>query len=504
MDPHALAGLATLIVLELVLGIDNLVFIAILANKLPAHLRDRARVTGLVLAMAMRLAMLSVASYVAALTRTVATVAGHAFSPRDILLVGGGIFLVYKATREIHEKLEGAHASSRDDGPTPTLGATLVQIVALDAIFSLDAIVTAVGMVEQLWIMMTAVIVSMAIMVVASRPLASFVARRPTVIMLCLCFLLLIGCSLVADGFGLHVPKTYLYAAIGFSLLIESFNQIGGSRQRRRILDKPMRERTADAIMRLMDPGRDADPSDDLAPPPPIEAGGLHDDESDMIRGVMSLASLTARSIMTLRPDVEWVDAASPGRDAVDALLRSGRTRVLVCDGGLDDVIGFVEAKDAFARAHSGLPVDLRSMVRKPLYVQESLGVIDLIAAMRRADQRFAVVIDETGAIEGVVTTTDIFAEIGGDLAGDEDRRIERDGTGFSIDPMTRLSDVERTLGVSLGNPDRDYETLSGHVLHVLREVPSEGASFEEAGWTFEVVKVEGRRVAAVAVRPTA
>jgi predicted tellurium resistance membrane protein TerC len=379
LDIHILAGLATLIVLELVLGIDNLVFIAILANKLPPHQRDRARVTGLVMAMAMRLGLLAVMSHIAALTDPVVGIAGRGFSPRDIILILGGVFLVYKATREIHEKLEGHHASQTGERRVPTLTATLVQIVALDAIFSLDSIITAVGMVEDLWVMMAAVVISMGIMVAASKPLTSFVSKRPTVIILCLSFLLLIGCSLIADGFGFHVPKTYLYAAIGFSLLIESLNQVGGLKHRRKIMDKPIRERTADAILRLMVPTHEHDHKDDLAPPPPIEAGGLHDDETDMIKGVISLGSLTARSIMTLRPDIVWVDANRCGPDLIDELLASGRTRVLLCDGALDDVIGVVEVRDAFRLSHSGSELDLRPLARTPLYVQEQMVVIDLV-----------------------------------------------------------------------------------------------------------------------------
>jgi len=500
LDAHILAGLATLIVLELVLGIDNLVFIAILANKLPPHQRDKARVTGLIMAMAMRLGLLAVMSHIAALTKTAVTLGGHGFSPRDLILILGGLFLVYKATREIHEKLEGHHATQGGEKRVPTLAATLVQIVALDAIFSLDSIITAVGMVDDLKVMMAAVVISMGIMVAASKPLTSFVSKRPTVIILCLSFLLLIGCSLIADGFGFHVPKTYLYAAIGFSLLIESLNQVGGFKHRRKIMDKPMRERTADAILKLMSKVDAHEHKDELAPPPPIEAGGLHDDETDMIRGVISLGSLTTRAIMTLRPDIVWVDVNRCGSEIIDELLESGRTRVLLCDGSLDDVIGVVEVRDAFRLSHSGAEIDLRPLARTPVYVQQQLVVIDLVANLRRSNERFAVVIDEHGAVEGVVTTTDIFAEIGGDLADDEDDHlIEKDGDGFVLDAMARIADVEKALGIVLGDDDRDYETISGHVLHRMRAVPDEGDHFIDSGWRFEVLSIDGRRISKVA-----
>lgn len=503
MDVHILAGLATLIVLELVLGIDNLVFIAILANKLPAHQRDKARIVGLMMAMGIRLLLLAVMSHLVALTNPVIEFAGRSFSWRDLILIVGGLFLLFKATSEIHERLEGHHGSENGERRVPTFAATLIQIVVLDAVFSLDSIITAVGMVEELWVMMTAVVVSMGIMVAASKPLTSFVSKRPTVIILCLSFLLLIGCSLIADGFGFHLPKTYLYAAIGFSLLIESLNQVGGLKHRRKLLDIPMRERTADAILRLMVPNSAHDHQDELAPGPHIEAGGLHDDETDMIKGVISLGSLNTRAIMTLRPDIVWVDAGKCGREVVEELLESGRTRVLLCEGSLDQIVGLIEVRDAFKLALNGGEIDLRPLARTPLYVQEHLVVIDLIAALRRANERFAVVIDELGAVEGVVTTTDIFAEIGGDLADDEDGHliVEQDG-GFLLDAMARIADVEKALEVRLGDDDRDYETISGHVLNVMRDVPVEGDTFEDAGWRFEIRVVDGRRIDKVFAAP--
>jgi predicted tellurium resistance membrane protein TerC len=231
-DPQIWASLATLTALEIVLGIDNLVFIAILANKLPEEQRDRARKLGLALALLMRLALLASISWIAGLTAPVFAIADHAFSWRDIILIAGGLFLVYKGTREIHERVEGQDQPVGATIARITFHGVIMQIILLDIVFSLDSVITAVGMAEQLWVMVTAVVVAVAIMVAASRPLGDFVSRHPTVKMLALSFLLLIGMVLVADGFGFHIPKGYIYAAMGFSVMVEALNLLAAGRRK--------------------------------------------------------------------------------------------------------------------------------------------------------------------------------------------------------------------------------------------------------------------------------
>ena len=198
-DPSIWVGLLTLVVLEIVLGIDNLIFIAILADKLPPSQRDKARVIGLSLALIMRLGLLSVISWLVTLTTPLFSVGSFSFAGRDLILLIGGLFLLFKATMELHERLEGAHLTAT--GPRVYAGfwVVIAQIVVLDAVFSLDAVITAVGMVDELAVMMAAVIIAMGVMLVASKPLTRFVNNHPTVVVLCLSFLLMIGFSLVAE-----------------------------------------------------------------------------------------------------------------------------------------------------------------------------------------------------------------------------------------------------------------------------------------------------------------
>lgn len=252
-DPTIWAGLATLVVLEIVLGIDNLVFIAILADKLPKQQRDKARVVGLLLALVMRLALLASISWLATLTKPMFIVAEHPFSGRDLIMLVGGIFLLFKATMELNERLEGKDEEQHGARKGARFWPVVAQIVVLDAVFSLDSVITAVGMVDHLAVMMIAVCIAIGLMLLASKPLTRFVNAHPTIVILCLSFLLMIGFSLVAEGFGYHIPKGYLYAAIGFSVMIEALNQLAQF-NRRRFLSKvrPLRERTAEAVLRML------------------------------------------------------------------------------------------------------------------------------------------------------------------------------------------------------------------------------------------------------------
>jgi predicted tellurium resistance membrane protein TerC len=233
LTPEALIALLTLTVLEIVLGIDNVIFISILVQRLPPEQRDNARRIGLGLAMGMRILLLLTISWIIGLTAPLFTLFGREFSTKDVILIGGGLFLIWKATTEIHESLEGEEAHGPTaGGKAATFRGVLLQIVLLDIVFSLDSVLTAVGLVDQVAIMIIAVVVAVGVMLVASGPLSRFVHDHPTVKMLALAFLLLIGVTLVLDGAGIHVDKAYIYAAMGFSVFVEALNLRRSSKKR--------------------------------------------------------------------------------------------------------------------------------------------------------------------------------------------------------------------------------------------------------------------------------
>jgi len=222
-DPQVWMALVTLSALEIVLGIDNIIFISIQAGKLPAHQRERARLVGLALAMFIRIALLFSLTWLMGLTAPLFSVMGNEISGRDLILISGGLFLIWKSTHEIHEKLEGAETQMAAGAGT-TFAAVIVQILMLDVVFSLDSIITALGMANQLAVMVAAVVIAVGFMMLFSGKISAFVEKHPTLKMLALSFLLLIGVALIGDGFDMHIPKGYIYFAMAFSVLVEMLN----------------------------------------------------------------------------------------------------------------------------------------------------------------------------------------------------------------------------------------------------------------------------------------
>lgn len=236
LDPTILASLLTLTAMEIVLGIDNVVFISVLVSKLPEQMAQRARMIGILLALVFRIILLFALTWLIGLTKPVFEIFNHGFSWRDILMTTGGFFLVYKALNEIHLELEFSEedeATIRTGKTQYVFGAAIAQIIAIDLVFSIDSIVTAIGMAEHIEVMVTAMVIAMIIMYAASGPIASFIERHTTTKMLALAFLMLIGFALVGDGFGLHIPRGYIYAMMGFSVLVEFLNIMSLDKRRR-------------------------------------------------------------------------------------------------------------------------------------------------------------------------------------------------------------------------------------------------------------------------------
>ena len=504
-DPAAWAGLATLVVLEIVLGIDNLVFIAILADKLPAHQRNKARLVGLSLALVMRLALLASISWIVTLTQPLFTVLGSEISWRDVILIIGGLFLLFKGTMELHERLEGGHGSKAASGMHAVFWQVIAQIVVLDAVFSLDSVITAVGMVGDLSIMVIAVIVAIAVMMLASRPLMAFVGRHPTVVVLCLGFLLMIGFGLIVEGLGFHIPKGYLYAAIGFSILIEAANQIGRRNVRKRVGTSDLRDRTAQAVLRILRGGQATpETSEEVAAIVSTNGGQsvFSLEESSMIERVLTLAERPVRSIMVPRVDVVRLNIRDTAETILDEIRRSGRSRFPVCRNGEDDVFGILHAKDLLDQTRRGQAFDLEAATREPIFVGERMPVLKLLDAFRASTVHMAIVVDEHGAFEGIVTPTDILVAIAGDLpelAGEDvSYASPRGDGGWQLDARMPIDEVERALEVNGMRDDGQYATLAGFMLDRLGRLPQPGEGVIWQGWRFEVANLEGNRIGGV------
>lgn len=504
MDPATWVGLATLVVLEIVLGIDNLIFIAILAEKLPPHQRDRARVIGLSLALIMRLALLSVISWLVTLTTPLFSLFGHGFSGRDLILLLGGLFLLFKATTELHERLEGVSHKGPASTAYASFSVVVAQIVVLDAVFSLDAVITAVGMVDQLPVMMAAVVISIGVMLLASKPLTRFVNAHPTVVVLCLSFLLMIGLSLVAEGLGFHLPKGYLYAAIGFSIMIEALNQVARRNLLREQARIPLRDRTADAVLRLLGGGRQlqqehAEADDAVAE----EAPAFAPEERNMVSGVLTLAERNVRSIMTPRSDISWVDLEADPEEIRKELLEVPHGFFPVCRGSLDEVVGVARAKDLLGELIRHGRIDEDSL-RTPIYVQETTTAIKLIETLRRAKGQIAFVSDEYGEFKGVVSPIDILEAIAGEFP-DEDETLEIQATGpdeWTVAGSADLHQLELALQTEdLVSDEGSYTSLAGFLIARFGHLPAVGETLMHDRFEFRIASKDEQRIATVSVR---
>lgn len=503
-DPSIWAGLVTLVVLELVLGIDNLVFIAILAEKLPAKLRDRARVTGLLLAMVMRLLLLASISWLVTLTRPLFSIQSFSFSARDLTMLLGGLFLLFKATMELNERLEGKDSEHHAQKRGAKFWPVVAQIVILDAVFSLDSVVTAVGMVDHLAVMMAAVVIAICLMVLASKSLTRFVNSHPTIVILCLSFLLMIGFSLVADGFGYQIPKGYLYAAIGFSVMIESLNQLAIFNRRRFLsANQSLRERTAEAVLRLLN-GKKEEAELDAQTASLIADGNPFDEvfnpqETRMIERVLHLNQRSVSSIMTSRHDVEYLNIAAPQEQLLELLDKNQHTRIVVTDEG-DEILGVVHVIDLLHQSLHGETMDIAPLIRQPLVFPEALPLLQALEQFRTARTHFAFVVDEFGSVEGVVTLSDVMETIAGNLPNeieeiDARHDIQKNPDGsWTANGHMPLEDLVQYIALPL-DEKREYHTIAGLLMEHLQHIPAQGESVEVGNYRLKTLEVKNHRV---------
>ncbi len=501
MDPGIWVGLLTLIVLEIVLGIDNLVFIAILADKLPPEQRDKARVLGLSLALIMRLGLLFAISWLVTLTKPLITVFDLTFSGRDLILLFGGLFLLYKAVSELHERMEGKIEVQVTTSNVVYAGFTVVvaQIVVLDAVFSLDSVITAIGMVDNIYVMMVAMIVAMAVMLVASKPLTNFVNRHPTVIILCLSFLLLIGISLIAEGFGFHIPKGYIYSGIGVAIVIEAFNQFTSRNVEKNQSKIPLRHRTADSILKLMGSKLD----DDLM----LQTGAslaahkaFGDEERYMVGGVLTLAERSVASIMTPRLQISWINLDDDHEKIREQILAVPHSLFPVCRGQLDKVVTIARAKELIDALDDEEQLQKLLKRSRPIFIFEKMKVIDAINTLRSSKGSLVLVSNEFGNIQGLISPLDVFEAIAGEFPDADEQLdlIKLDENTWKASGMLDLYQLELEMGMldlDLVHEDSGYFSVAGLILDKTQGEVKQGTQIEHDGIWFEVLEMDENRI---------
>ncbi|MBQ9273450.1 MAG: CBS domain-containing protein [Succinivibrio sp.] len=506
-DPTAWAGLLTLAAIETVLGIDNLLFIAILSQKLPPKQRDKARYLGIGGALLIRIVLMLLAAYMVAITTPLFSLFGLEISIRDVVMFAGGFFLLYKSTVDLHAKLEGdddhdALTLSRAGGHSLLMVA--VQITVLDAIFSVDAIITAVGMTEHVFIMIFAVCIAMGIMTWASGLVTELVIRHPTLVILCLGFLLLIGFSLVMESLHLDVPKGYLYAAIGFSILIEILNEIARRNVLRLGHTRTMqnREIAANLVLRLLGSKKSEVQSIKEAIVSPIGESVFNNMEQDMVARVLQLSSLPIKAVMTSRTDLEMLKLDVDPQKVVDTARRRSRSNLVAYLSGQKDApLGYIKRADVLALALGGQVSTeaLRKLVQTPLYLPETVNILKALDEFRKATQYIAFVFDEFGNFEGMVTLHDIMEEVAGELPDQtEVPEIVRSAPGeYRVEAEAALNDVERITGFSVPQSEH-YHTLAGFLLDYLQRLPEQGEVIKLGSWQAQILKSDSTSIEVV------
>ena len=512
-DPSAWVGLLTLVVLEIVLGIDNLVFIAILAEKLPPEQRNTARIVGLLLALCMRLVLLASIAWVVTLTSPLFHIFSQPFSGRDLILLFGGVFLLFKGTMELRERLEHRPMHKEESPAHAAFWMVIIQIVVLDAVFSLDSVITAVGMVKHLSVMMIAVVIAVGIMLWASKPLMNFVNRHPTVVILCLCFLMMIGFSLVVEGFGYHIPKGYLYAAIGFSVLIEFLNQTMRHNQEKTVTTTDLRYRTASAVMRMLG-GKSTAESHENEPEDVLATRAFADEvfaedngvyHSVMVQGVLGLSERPVKSVMTPRPELEWIDLEEDEAAIKHQLLGMTHSRLIIARGELDNIAGIVLTHKVMNEYIETGVLNFEKHLREPVIVHENAQVLMVMEQLRQAPLQMACVLTACASTEGFATPIDVLEAIAGEFPDEDELETAaeslEDGT-LMLEGSTDIRHVSLLLGRDLVDESEQYSTLSGYILFHLGRLPENGARLSADGHIFEVVTMDGHKIEKVHVTP--
>ena len=507
-EPQTWVGLVTLLILEVVLGIDNLVFVAILANKVKPALRDRARITGLSLAVLIRFVMLAFMAKIISLTEPLFQIGQQQVSGKDLIMFGGGIFLLYKATTELHERLEGAnHFQVADQHKKHAAFWTVVaQILVLDAVFSIDSVITAVAMVEHIVVAMAAVALAMLLMIMASKPLTEFVDKHPTVVMLCLGFLLMIGFSLIAEAFHFHIPKGYLYAAIGFSILIEVFNQVSQKNTKKNdYISSSWRQRTAENVLGMMGIRESL-----LAGDGGASADNTHfeENEKSMIRSVLTLAERPIFGVMIPRSDIERLDISQSKDEQKAKLIQCPYSRLLVVGkAGVDEPLGYINKKDLLTNVLETGDWNVQAALKQPLMLPESATALMAIELFRKHSADYALVVDEFGAILGMVTMKDLLETIAGEFPEEFERQDEpavqsNPDASLTVDGTLEYVELAPQLGLPLQAEDAAFHTVAGLIMEQLGDLPEVGDSIEFHGWRFEVTEKAGHKIERVTIRP--
>lgn len=503
-NPSIWGGLFTLIALELILGIDNIIFITILSRKLPNAQQDRARLIGLILALIMRFFLLFLMSWLINLTKPILINKWFIFSARDIILLIGGLFLFFKALLELHERCNILEKETVKSKKYSDFWYIVLQISVLDTIFSIDSIITAVGMVNNIFIMIFAISISSILMFFLSKILTKFINLHQTVIILCLSFILMIGLNLITEALGFYIPKGYLYTAISFSVLIEFFNQLYKRNFMLYQSKKPIRIRILENISRIMqkEEKKSTQKYNNLL----ITKKNIHEnkkiynndilnetfkeEEKYMLHSVLILGTRSIRSMMTPRQEISWININNKKKKIRKQLLKTPHNLFPVCNDVLDEIIGVIRAKELME--YLDKKKDLFKIVTKknPIIIPDTLNPIKLLNVLRRSKGNLVIVGNEFGVIQGLITPVDILEAIAGEFPDEDEMpdKINEKGE-WIIKGSTDLYSLGQLLNTNNLINQEKCTSLSGLLIAKIGRFPKIGEIISIKPFLFKIIE---------------
>lgn len=510
LDPSIWAGLLTLIVLEIVLNIDNLVFIAIIVDKLPPKKRDSAIFIGLSLALIMRLTLLIFMSWIVTFNHPIFKLGKFIFSIHDLILLIGGIFLVYKATVELHKRLENSQILNRTTRHNYSVfWLVIIQIVVLDTLFSLDAAITAVGMVNNLPIMVLAVIIAMLIMLVSSKTLTYFINKHPKIVIICLSFLLMIGLSLIIESFGFHISKTYLYASIGFAIIIELLNQITKRNviKNQHFIDinnKPYKK-NHNFIKNKQNIKKESLSQQIYKikiiiyryfAPKHYEKKAFFSNNSNM----EFLLNLTCDKIMIKRQNIFWIDFNLSQIEINNQILINKYNSVLICYKELDNIVGILQSKDLLINIKNHKKILDLARNSPQIMIPINFSIWQLLNICYLTKKCFFIVTNKQCNIQGIITTTNIIELISNKMNNQNNMpNIIAIHNGWLVDGNIHLNVLQKSINYYF-NLDHVELSLSDFIIKYLKRYPKMGDIIDIELLRFKIIMILNNNINCVQI----
>ncbi|VFP83699.1 TerC family protein [Buchnera aphidicola] len=504
LDPSAWAGLFTLIFLEIILNIDNIIFISILSKKLPENQRNQARYTGLILALFMRFGLLIIASQLINLTKPIIANKFFIFSIKEIILLIGGIFLFLKSIFELLDNIKNVDFKSKKNKTTENFWYVVFQIVILDAIFSIDSVMMAVGMIDNLFIMISAVTISTILMIFLSQLFIKFINSQKNIIILCLSLLLMISLNLIIESLGLYIPKEYLYTTIGFSLFVELMNQI---KIRNIIIQQskePFRKKISRVIFNIINTTNknNQNKKKNLVDYQNIPnnnkiylkntncSNTIQQKEIDIITNVLKLGNYLIQDIMIPKKDIIWIDITKNHEHIKHTVLNTPYSNLPICQNELNEIIGVVSTKKLIKIINNNEDIHNFAIQYPPIIILDIINIINILHLLRYSKHNMIIISNESGDIQGMIKPVDVFKLIVGKfLDSNYKPEIIINKDNWIIQGTTKLNNLKKILNIDFISSNNKCASIADFLINKYKKIPLTGTILYYKSYYFHILK---------------